>query len=107
MRSLLFVLEMVCLLPICLARPFVGVILWDWIAFMNPHKLVWGFGTDWPWAWMIFIVTILGWMFGREPKRVPMNTTTILMILFVLGATAAMPFAIAPWPPSMRAGCGC
>ena len=98
MRSLLFVLEMVCLLPICLARPFVGVILWDWIAFMNPHKLVWGFGTDWPWAWMIFIVTILGWTFGREPKRVPMNPTSVLMILFVLGATAAMPFAIAPWP---------
>ena len=98
MRSLLFVLEMLCLLPVALTRPFVGVLLWDWIAFMNPHRLVWGFGANWPWAWGCFIVTIAGWALSKDAKRVPMNPTTILMIIFVLGATAAMPFAISPWP---------
>ena len=102
MRSLIFVLEMLCLLPIAMARPFVGVLLWDWIAFMNPHKVVWGFGVDWPWAWACFVVTIVGWAFSREPKRIAVNPTTVLMGLFLLGITMNMPFAISPWPAEYR-----
>jgi probable O-glycosylation ligase (exosortase A-associated) len=97
MRSLLFVLDMLCLLPVAMVRPFVGVLLWDWIAFMNPHKLVWGFGVNWPWALASFVVTIIGWAFSREPKRVTVNPTTVLMALFVLSVTFNMPFALASW----------
>ena len=98
MRSLLFVLDMLCLLPIAMARPFVGVLLWDWIAFMNPHKIVWGFGVDWPWAWASFIVTMIGWALSQEKKRIAVNPTTVLMGLFIVGITANMPFALSPWP---------
>ena len=97
MRSLFFVLDMLCLLPIAMARPFVGVLLWDWIAFMNPHRMVWGFGVGWPWAWACFVVTIIGWACSREPKRIAVNPTTVLMALFVLGVTVNMPFALAGW----------
>lgn len=98
MRSLLFVLDMLCLLPIVTVRPFVGVLLWDWIAFMNPHEMVWGFGAHWPWALASFVTTIIGWAFSREPKRLAVNPTTVLMLLFVLGVTVNLPFALAaPW----------
>ena len=97
MRSLLFVLDMLCLLPIAMARPFVGVLLWDWIAFMNPHRVVWGFGVDWPWGWATFVVTIAGWAFSREKKQIAVNPTTVLMGLFILGITMNMPFALSPW----------
>ncbi len=96
MRSLLFVLDMLCLLPVAMARPFVGVLLWDWIAFMNPHRLVWGIGVNWPWALASFVVTIIGWAFSREPKRIAVNPTTVLMALFVLGVTVNMPFSLSP-----------
>ncbi len=95
MRSLLFVLDMLCLLPIAIARPFVGVLLWDWIAFMVPHQLVWGFGSHWHWALAAFVVTILGWAFSREPKQLAVNPTTVLMGLFALGVTVNLPFALA------------
>lgn len=98
MRSLFFVLDMLCLLPIAMVRPFVGVLLWDWVAFMNPHRLVWGFGVDWPWALASFVMTIIGWVFSREPKRIAVNPTTVLMGLFVLGITVNMAFAMSPWP---------
>ena len=26
-------------------RPFVGILVWCWISFMNPHRLVSGFGS--------------------------------------------------------------
>jgi probable O-glycosylation ligase (exosortase A-associated) len=44
------------------------------------------------------VVTIIGWAFSREPKRIAVNPTTVLMGLFVLGITMNMPFAISPWP---------
>lgn len=97
MRSLLFVLDMLCLLPVAMARPFVGVLLWDWIAFMNPHEMVWGFGAHWPWALASFLATMIGWAFSREPKRIAVNPTTVLMFLFALGVTANLPFALAGW----------
>ena len=98
MRSLFFVLDMLCLLPIAMVRPFVGVLLWDWIAFMNPHELVWGFGSHWPWAWACFLATIIGWAFSNEPKRLAVNPTTVLMALFLAFITADIPFVLSPWP---------
>ena len=62
------------LLPIVLVRPFVGVILWSWISFMNPHRLVYGgVGAELPWAMLIFVATIIGCVVAREPKRFPVN----------------------------------
>ena len=97
MRSLLFVLDMLCLLPIAIARPFVGVLLWDWIAFENPHRIVWGFGVDWPWGWATFAATTVGWIVTREKKQLPVNATTLLMMAFMIGITVNMPFALAHW----------
>jgi probable O-glycosylation ligase (exosortase A-associated) len=98
MRSLFFVLDMLCLLPVSIVQPFVGVLLWDWIAFMNPHQMVWGFGSHWPWALASFVVTVIGWAFSREPKQFAVNPTTVLMVLFMIGITVNMPFALAaPW----------
>jgi putative inorganic carbon (hco3(-)) transporter len=37
-RSAGLFLELLVLLPFVLLRPFVGVILWSWVSFMNPHR---------------------------------------------------------------------
>ena len=51
MRSVALFLELIMLLPITLVKPFVGVILWSWISFMNPHRLVYGgIALAIPWA---------------------------------------------------------
>jgi putative inorganic carbon (hco3(-)) transporter len=79
LRSLALFLELLVLLPITLARPFVGVILWSWISFMNPHRLVYGgVGQIMPWAMMVFIATLMGCIVAREPKRFPINGVTVL-----------------------------
>ena len=46
MRSLLLLAEMIVLLPISLMHPFVGVLIWDWISFMNPQQISWGFASS-------------------------------------------------------------
>jgi probable O-glycosylation ligase (exosortase A-associated) len=97
MRSLALFLELLVLLPIALARPFVGVLVWSWISFMNPHRLVWGFAGDLPWALITFTFTMIGCLLAREPKRLPINAVTVLIALFLVMISATTMFALAPW----------
>ena len=86
------------LLPIVLLRPFVGVILWSWISFMNPHRLVYGgVAGMMPWALIIFGATLFGCVSAREPKRFPVNAMTVQIGLFLVLITVTTMFALAPW----------
>jgi probable O-glycosylation ligase (exosortase A-associated) len=97
-RSIALFLELVVLLPIALVRPFVGVLIWSWISFMNPHRLVFGGpGGDVPWAMLTFSATILGCFLAREPKRFPVNALTLQICLFLVLISATSFFALAPW----------
>ncbi len=96
MRSLLLGVDMFGLLGLTLTRPFVGVLLWSWISFMNPHQLVWGFATQVPWAMLTFLALLVGCVVAREPKRLPMTGVTVTMMLFMAGVTLTTAVAMSP-----------
>ncbi len=83
MRDAVFLLTMIGLLPIAVFRPFVGVLLWCWISFMNPHRLVYGFAAEQPWAAAVFVATVLGCILAQEPKRPAVNAVTLLLLAFL------------------------
>ncbi len=98
MRSVALFAEILVLLPIVMVRPFIGVLLWSWISFMNPHRLVYGgLGAELPWAMMTFVATLIGCVLAREPKRFPVNALTVLIGLFLVMITFTSMFALAPW----------
>jgi putative inorganic carbon (HCO3(-)) transporter len=98
MRSLALFCELAMLLPVTLVQPFVGVILWSWISFMNPHRLTYGgIALAVPWALAVFIATIFGCLVAREPKRFPVNAVTVLIIMFLVMISVTTCFAMAPW----------
>lgn len=101
MRDAAFMLTMLALLPLAVARPFVGVLLWCWISFMNPHRLVWGMGSEMPWAAMVFGATLLGCVLSGEARRPPMNAVTALlgtlMLCFTITSAAALGESGAVW----------
>jgi putative inorganic carbon (hco3(-)) transporter len=97
MRSLALFCELAVLLPIAMARPFVGVILWSWVSFMNPHRLVYGgISVMTPWAMLIFFATMIGCLMAREPKRFPWNAVTISITLFLVMICVTTVFAVGP-----------
>jgi putative inorganic carbon (HCO3(-)) transporter len=99
MRSLALFSELIMLLPIAAVQPFVGVLLWCWVSFMNPHRLVYGgIALAIPWAMCIFVATMIGCVVAREPKRFPVNAVTVLIILFLMMISLSSCFAMAPWP---------
>lgn len=98
MKSLALFCELSMLLPITIVRPFIGVILWAWISFMNPHRLVYGgIALVVPWALLIFLGTMIGCLVAREPKRFPVNAVTVLIAMFLVMISFTTIFALAPW----------
>src|SRR5215475_3663731 len=47
-------------LPVCFIRPWVGILVWSWIGYMNPHKLTWGFATNMPFGQLVAVATLCG-----------------------------------------------
>ncbi len=82
------------LLATVLAHPFIGVLLWNWISFMNPHRLAYGIASELPWAAMVFGATLVGCVMAREWPLPPMNANTILILALMLCFTATSAVAL-------------
>jgi probable O-glycosylation ligase (exosortase A-associated) len=87
MRDLALIGVLGLLLAMAVWRPFVGVLVWCWLSFMNPHQLSWGAAASFPWALMAFGATLLGCFVAREPKRAPTDAVTWLLLLLLIGIT--------------------
>ncbi len=98
MRDMAIFALLTSMLPLAMARPFVGVLLWSWVSFMYPHRITWGFATDMPWGMMVALATFMGCVIAGEPKRFPPGLTAKLIVAF-LGITAVTSLlALAPSP---------
>jgi len=68
---------------LALTRPHIGIVLWTWIGLMNPHRLTYGFAYSLPFAYGSAVLTVIGMIAGKQRIRFPVNTNTVLLILFV------------------------
>lgn len=83
MRDLLVTAIVFGALPFVFKRPWIGILLWAWMSYMNPHRLTWGFAYDFPFAMIVAIATLTAVLFSRERKTVPWTPETVLLLVFV------------------------
>lgn len=83
-------------LPFILRASYVGVLVWSWLSYMNPHRLSWGFAYDFPFAQIVALTLLVSLVFNKEPKRIPLTSLTILWILFILWMCLTSVLAIFP-----------
>lgn len=88
MRDAALIATLGALLAAVLAQPFIGVLLWNWIAFMNPHRLAYGLASELPWAVMVLAATLLGCLMAGELRLPPLGATTLLFVALLLCFTA-------------------
>ena len=96
MRALVLMITFVGMLPLAWAIPYVGVLLWCWISIMAPHQIVYGLPSGLRMNLMIAVLTILGFIFSSEKKKLPINPTTIILMLLFLQFTLSSLFSLAP-----------
>jgi probable O-glycosylation ligase (exosortase A-associated) len=93
MRDLILVVFLFGSVPVILWRPAVGIFLWVWVSVMNPHRMTWGVAYDFPFAQLIAIAILVGMLFSREPKRLPVTPVTVVLFLMVLWMNVTTFFA--------------
>lgn len=96
MRDLFVTSVIFCSLPFILRWPYIGVLVWSWLAFMNPHRLTWGFAYDMQFALIVALTTLTGMLFSKEQKKIPWTPETILLLVFVAWMTLTTFFATYP-----------
>ena len=81
MRDLIVFLSVMCLMPYAFQRPYIGMLLFSWLAYMRPQDLCWGFARSMRLSFFVSIAMLAGWWaneFGRrrfthwEPRTVMM-----------------------------------
>ncbi|MBW8328725.1 MAG: putative O-glycosylation ligase, exosortase A system-associated [Thiobacillus sp.] len=83
MRDLLVTGIFFGVLPFIFKRPWVGILLWCWLGYMNPHRQAWGFAYDFPFASICAIVTIMAFLFSKEKKEMVWTRETVLLLMFI------------------------
>jgi probable O-glycosylation ligase (exosortase A-associated) len=80
LRDLTVTAVIVLLLPVAFLRPWIGVLVWSWIGYMNPHRLTWGFARTMPFAQWVALATLAGLLFTKDRKPLPRRPEVYLLV---------------------------
>jgi probable O-glycosylation ligase (exosortase A-associated) len=69
MRDLVITLILFGLMPVCYRKPFVGLAVFSWLAYMRVQDLTWGFARGMRWSYYVAIVTFAGFLVSPERRR--------------------------------------
>ena len=93
MRSLIVAAIIFCTLPVTVVKPHVGILVFSWISYMNPHRMTWGFAYSFRFALIVAAITIGAWLISREPKKLPWHALSALTIAMMVWVTLTSFFA--------------
>lgn len=99
----IFVIVM-SMLPLCVWRPYIGVLAWSWLGYMNPHRLTWGSAHYFGFAQWVAAATLLGFVIHvvtRGFPKVPRTRETVMLFLLWVMYTVTTIAALRPdlaWP---------
>ncbi|MDX1251040.1 MAG: putative O-glycosylation ligase, exosortase A system-associated [Gammaproteobacteria bacterium] len=94
MRDIFVTLVVLGSIPAIFLQPYIGILMWSWLGYMNPHRISWGFATEFPFAMIVGLVTMIALLFSKESKRIPWTRETILLLLFLLWMLVTTFFAM-------------
>ena len=87
MRDIFLVVVVAISLGFTLRFPFIGVLIWEWFALMNPHQEAFGFARSLPLNLLVAGSAVLSWLMSDEPKKIPRNSLTVLFLVFLVWMT--------------------
>jgi probable O-glycosylation ligase (exosortase A-associated) len=83
-------------LPLVFKRPAVGAMIYAWLSLMNPHRLTYGAAYDFPFAALMAAATLGSLLVSRQRKNIPVNSFTVMLLIFCAWTTLTSFFALEP-----------
>ena len=96
MRDVALMLVFVILIPFVLKRPWIGILVGAWISLMSPHRYTWGFAYDFPFAFVVALVTVAAIVFGKYKVEFPRHPIVYMILLLMVWFTVTTLFALEP-----------
>lgn len=96
MRDWVLTAVFVSALPFAVRHTWVGVLLWNWISLMNPHKLGWGFAFNAPFAAAAAGATLLSLALSSDKLKMPRDPPVVVLFMLVLWFCISTAIAIDP-----------
>jgi len=96
MRDIALALFIFGTIPFILSRPYVGLLVWSWLGYMNPNRLCYGFAISFPWVQLVAIVTLIALAVSKERKTIPISTVSVLLLVFLAWTGITTFFAYVP-----------
>ncbi|RJG50636.1 putative O-glycosylation ligase, exosortase A system-associated [Motilimonas pumila] len=92
MRDIALSLFYLGLIPFCLKRPIWAVLVWSWLSYMNPHRLVYGFAYSLPFAQTTAILMLIALLLTKEKFTMPWGDGKVFILLFFILCTVLSTF---------------
>ena len=92
MRDYVLLVFVIGLVPLILYRAWIGALAWTWIGLMNPHLYTWEL-RSFPFAQVIGVAFLVGWVFARDKRMFPLTPGIIGMCFLLAFVTLKNPFA--------------
>jgi probable O-glycosylation ligase (exosortase A-associated) len=96
MRDWVLLAVFVSALPFAVRHTWAGVLLWNWISLMNPHRLAWGFAYFAPFAAVAAGAAILSLVFTKDKLKMPRDAPVVVLFMLVLWMCVTTGIAINP-----------
>lgn len=96
LKDLLVMVVFCCTVPLVLYRARIGIYLWNWLGYMNPHKLGWGAIAHYPLSAITAAITFVSMCYSKEIRRVSIDLTLVIWFLFLIWISITTYFAIFP-----------
>jgi putative inorganic carbon (hco3(-)) transporter len=93
-RDIVLAIVLAVLSPLGVLHPWIGVLLWSWVSLMSPHRMTYGFMYDAPVAMLTAIVTLIGLLVSRDPKKLPLAAPLVWLALFCVWMCVTFFFSI-------------
>lgn len=95
LRDLFVISVVLLLLPISFRRPFVGLLLFSWLAYMRPQDLCWGLARTMRFSFLVAATMLVGWFVNESHKRpfVRWELRSVLMIALGVLVSISLGFA--------------
>ena len=84
-------------IPFILRSPIVGIYVWTWLSYMNPHRLTWGAAYDFPFAQLVAILVFVSVAANSKELRKPIiNAVSVIWVLYIIWMCITTAAAIFP-----------